>query len=103
MNERPTPAACAHPPARRYAWIAYDGTPVVGCCVCGAVLCGAAEDTGRARRPMHRHTTIVRHRNGSYALYSPDGFLHIDATLAGILDWSERLGSNRRRLAFRYY
>lgn len=33
---------CTHPPARLFAWIAYDGTLVVCCCECGQVLRGAA-------------------------------------------------------------
>jgi hypothetical protein len=34
---------CPHPPARHYAWFAYDGTLVVACCRCGEVLKGAAD------------------------------------------------------------
>jgi hypothetical protein len=47
--------------------------------------------------------TILRFKNGAYGLYSPDGFLHIDATLPSLLARAAALGVNRRRLAFRYY
>lgn len=33
-------AICPHPPARLYAWYAYDGTLCICCCLCGAVLKG---------------------------------------------------------------
>ena len=33
---------CKHPPARLYAWHAFDGTCCVACCDCGAALAGAA-------------------------------------------------------------
>jgi hypothetical protein len=46
---------------------------------------------------------IVRYPTGAYGLYSRDGFLHVDATLYGLLKRAEALGINRRRLAFRYY
>lgn len=46
---------------------------------------------------------IVRYPMGSYGLYSRDGFLHIDATLDGLLKRAATLGCNRRKLAFRYY
>jgi hypothetical protein len=46
---------------------------------------------------------IVRYSIGSYGLYSQDGFLHIHATLPGIMRWVETLHIDRRRLAFRYY
>lgn len=36
------PPVCKHPPARIYAWIAYDGTFCAGCCDCGTVLTGRA-------------------------------------------------------------
>jgi hypothetical protein len=37
-------ATCGHPPSRYYGYAAADGTIVMGCCNCGAVLTGAAED-----------------------------------------------------------
>jgi hypothetical protein len=37
-------ATCGHPPSRYYGYVAADGTVVMGCCDCGAVLTGAAED-----------------------------------------------------------
>ena len=51
---------CTHPPARLFAWFAYDGTLCTACCDCGDVLTGAArlpsataqEDTHA--RPAHR-------------------------------------------------
>lgn len=46
---------------------------------------------------------IVRYPTGSYGLYSRDGFMHIHATLPGIMRWVELLFINRRTLAFRYY
>ena len=33
---------CTHPPARLFAWFAYDGTLCTACCDCGDVLTGAA-------------------------------------------------------------
>ena len=33
---------CTHPPARLFAWFAYDGTLCMACCDCGNVLTGAA-------------------------------------------------------------
>jgi hypothetical protein len=36
---------CQHPPTRLYAWYAHDGTLVVCCCDCGAVLQGTADTT----------------------------------------------------------
>jgi hypothetical protein len=36
---------CTHPPARLFAWFAYDGTLCTACCDCGEVLTGAATDT----------------------------------------------------------
>ena len=35
---------CTHPPARLFAWFAYDGTLCTACCDCGEVLTGAATD-----------------------------------------------------------
>lgn len=46
---------------------------------------------------------IVRYPTGSYGLYSRDGFLHIDATIPGILRRAAALGCNRLKVAFRYY
>jgi hypothetical protein len=37
-------ATCGHPPSSYYGYAAADGTIVMGCCDCGAVLTGAAED-----------------------------------------------------------
>lgn len=91
---------CTHPATRLYAWHAYDGTLCVCCCDCGAVLSGAADESPKPRWRMY---TIVRYPTGAYGLYSQDGFLHIDATVAGILGWAERLGCDRRRLAFQYW
>jgi len=34
--------SCTHPPARLFAWFAYDGTLCIACCDCGDVLTGAA-------------------------------------------------------------
>lgn len=45
-----TPAGCPHPPERIYAWWAYNYRTgkndilCAGCCVCGQVLAGAADD-----------------------------------------------------------
>jgi hypothetical protein len=50
-----------------------------------------------------RSCYIVRYPTGAYGLYSQDGFLHIHATLPGIMRWVELLRVNRRHLAFRYY
>jgi len=36
---------CKHPAPQLYSWIAYDGQLCVCCCICGAVLAGAAQDT----------------------------------------------------------
>ena len=38
------PTGCPHPPARLFTWWAYDGSLCAGCCECGAVLAGAAEE-----------------------------------------------------------
>ncbi len=37
-----TGAACDHPAARLFAWVAYDNTLCCCCCDCGAVLKGGA-------------------------------------------------------------
>lgn len=50
-----------------------------------------------------RSCYVVRYPTGAYGLYSPDGFLHVAATLCELLKRAEALGCNRRRLAFRYY
>ena len=34
---------CTHPPARLFAWFAYDSVLCVACCDCGEVLDGAAK------------------------------------------------------------
>lgn len=47
--------------------------------------------------------SIVRYPTGAYGLYSRDGFLHIHATLAGIMRWVAILRVDRTKLAFRYY
>jgi hypothetical protein len=50
---------CTHPPRRLYGWTAFDGTFVVACCQCGAVLKGAAPETpkewDREQAAMGRH------------------------------------------------
>lgn len=46
---------------------------------------------------------VVRYPTGVYGLYSQDGFLHVAATLAELLQRAAALGCNRRKLAFRYY
>jgi hypothetical protein len=46
---------------------------------------------------------VVRYPTGAWGLYSPDGFLHVAATVHELLRRAEVLGVNRRRLAFRYY
>ena len=51
---------CKHPPTRLYSWFAYDGTLCVGCCDCGEVLAGAADDSepgGAEAHPAHRIKT----------------------------------------------
>ena len=53
---------CKHPPTRIYSWFAYDGTFCAGCCDCGEVLAGAADDSesgggssGEAGARISRH------------------------------------------------
>jgi hypothetical protein len=36
---------CKHPPARVYAWLAFDDTLCAGCCDCGTVLKGGMVTT----------------------------------------------------------
>lgn len=48
---------CAH--TRQFAWVVYDpiqeGDYVcIGCCVCGAALCGAVVSPGNPVGPQHR-------------------------------------------------
>ena len=61
---------CKHPPTRIYSWFAYDGTLCAGCCDCGEVLAGAADDSepggassgeaGARTHPAHRIKTPTR-------------------------------------------
>ena len=46
---------CTHPPTRIYTWFAYDGTLCAGCCDCGEVLAGAADDSERAGKQPRPH------------------------------------------------
>lgn len=51
LSEQPAP--CAHPPTRLYCW--HVGEVVcVGCCQCGAVLQGAADDAAAEARYQAR-------------------------------------------------
>ena len=45
---------CTHPPARLFAWFAYDGTLCTACCDCGDVLTGAARPPNATAQPNHR-------------------------------------------------
>ena len=42
---------CTHPPARLFAWFAYDGTLCTACCDCGDVLTGAARLPNATAKP----------------------------------------------------
>ena len=35
---------CKHPPERVFSWFSSDGTFCAGCCDCGKVLAGAANE-----------------------------------------------------------
>ena len=43
--------SCTHPPARLFAWFAYDGTLCIACCDCGDVLTGAAHLPNATAQP----------------------------------------------------
>ena len=67
---------CKHPPTRIYTWFAYDGTLCAGCCDCGEVLAGAADDTEpggeKLRRSRSTHTSRPPHqRHGRRTLSRP--------------------------------
>ena len=48
---------CTHPPARLFAWFAYDGVGrtdlCTACCDCGDVLTGAARLPNATAKPNH--------------------------------------------------
>ncbi len=52
-------SVCPHPPARRFAWHAYDGTLCVGCCDCGEVLAGAATLAALSQGDHHEHQMLA--------------------------------------------
>jgi hypothetical protein len=59
---------CQHPPTRHYAWVAYDGILCIGCCACGEVLKGAADEP--AQPSEHKVTLNYWPKYGwSFSIY----------------------------------
>ena len=63
-----------HPPARLFAWFAYDGTLCTVCCDCGDVLTGAARLPCASAKPNdNRANGSVAPNRSRHTIVGPHG------------------------------